>query len=211
MSPLITVATLRTNLVLDIPKDCKFIYASKMIPINVEMEDIICISKISDDNNYIYIESEQKKEIEYKNRPIEISKKVRKEGILDIYLFPSCKFIIGNQNNSEKDKEKTRCLGVTEEIGRKIILFIGEIGSGKTTLINGFLNTLCGIQFEDDFRYIIDEQENYSLEEDDFPQNKRRTSYITIYNIDSINNNPPMTFIDTPGFDNNQKSKFNAR
>lgn len=60
-SPMINVATLRTYLTIEIPKECSFLQASKQTPIPVEMEENINISKICDKNNNIYIESEQKK------------------------------------------------------------------------------------------------------------------------------------------------------
>lgn len=208
-SPLITIATLRTYLTLDIPKECNFLNASKMTPIPVEMEDNIYISKICDENNNIYIESEQKKNIS-NNKPKENAKKLRKEGNLDIYLYPSHKFIIGNPNSSEQDKK--HCLNITQEAGRKIIMVIGQTGSGKTTLLNSLINALCGIQLQDDFRYIIiDELAKDSGVEDPNNQSKSRTSYVTAYNIDSINDNPPITIIDTPGFGDSRGIKFDEK
>ena len=43
----------------------------------------------------------------------------------------------------------------------KNILMIGATGSGKSTLIDGFINYILGVNFEDDFRFtIIDLKEN---------------------------------------------------
>ena len=84
-----------------IPKDCSFIYANKQTPIPLESEDTIIISKIYDEKNNIFIESEEKKNIS-KNKPLDEAKYLRKEGDLEIYLFPSRKYIIGKQNISQK-------------------------------------------------------------------------------------------------------------
>jgi len=75
---MISVATLRTYLTLDIPKECNFLHASKQTPIPVEMEENINISKICDEKNNIYIESEIKKGTS-DNKPIEKAKLLRKE------------------------------------------------------------------------------------------------------------------------------------
>ena len=126
------------------------------------------------------------------NEPLRGSQFLRKEGELDIYLYPSTKFIINSSNNSENDK--IRCLNMSKENNRKIILVLGQMHSGKTTLLNSFVNALCDIQFHDNFRYvIIDESLN--------KPNESKTSNITVYHLDSINcNNQSYTLIDTPGF-----------
>ena len=202
--PTITIATLRTYLILDIPKECNFLNASKQTPILIEMEENICISKICDQNNNIFIESEIK-EPKSKNKPINKAERLRTEGNLDIYLFPSTKFIIGKPNSSENEKKK--CLNITKETGRKILMVIGQTGSGKTTLLNSLINALCGIQLQDDFRYIIIDE----LAEDPKNQYKIRTSFVTAYNIDSINDNPPITIIDTPGFDDSRGLDYDEK
>jgi len=126
------------------------------------------------------------------NEPIRDSQFLRKDGELDIYLYPSSKFITNNSNNSENDI--IRCLNMSKENNRKIILVLGQIGSGKTTLLNSFINYLCEIQFHDNFRYVITDESSNS-------PNESKTSNITIYHLDSINNNYlSYTLIDTPGF-----------
>ena len=208
-SPIITIATLRTYLTLDIPKECSFLHASKQTPIPLDMEENIHISKICDENNNIYIESEQKKAKSH-NKPIDNAKKLRKEGNLDIYLYPARKFVIGRSDSSSQ--EKKQCLSITQEAGRKILMVIGQTGSGKTTLLNSLINALCDIQLQDDFRYIIiDELANDSGVEDPNNQSKSRTSYVTAYNIDSINDNPPITIIDTPGFGDSRGLKYDEK
>ena len=207
--PSITVATLRTYLLMHIPKDCSFIHAIKQTPIPQEIEDTILINKICDDNNSIFIESEQKKVISL-NKPLEKATFLRKEGELDIYLFPSRKFIIGNPNSSHK--EKTECMKISKEINRKILMVVGQTGSGKTTLLNSLINALCCIQLQDNFRYIIiDEFAKDSGVNDPKTQAKSRTSYVTAYNIDSFNDNPPITIIDTPGFGDSRGMKFDEK
>ena len=126
------------------------------------------------------------------NEPVRNSQFLRKEGELDIYLYPSTKFTINSSNNSENDR--ISCLNKSKENNRKIILVLGQIGSGKTTLLNSFINALCNIQFHDNFRYVI-------ADEPLSKPNESKTSNITVYHLDSINgNNQSYTLIDTPGF-----------
>jgi len=194
----ITIATLRRYLTKDIPKECNFLHATKQTPIPVEMEDNKIISTICDEKNCIYIESEQKKVVS-SNKPLDNAKKLRKEGNLDIYLFPSRKFNIrpdSLENGKNSEREKKECLDITKETGRKIIMVVGQTGSGKTTLLNSLINALSGIQLQDDFRYIIiDEFAADSGIEDPNNQSRSRTSFVTAYNIDAINDQPPITIL----------------
>ena len=208
-SPVITVADLRTYLLMHIPKECSFINAIKQTPIPQELEDTIQINKISDNNNNIFIESEEKK-VTSKNKPLENAVFLRKEGELDIYQFPSRKFVIGSSNSSKDDRNE--CMKISKQINRKILMVVGQTGSGKTTLLNSLINALCGIQLQDDFRYIIiDEFAKDSGVQDQNSQSKSRTSYVTAYNLEAFNDNPPITIIDTPGFGDNRGMKFDEK
>lgn len=91
-------------------------------------------------------------------------------------------------------------------------MVIGQTGSGKTTLLNSLIYALCGIQLQDDFRYIIiDELAKDSGIEDPNNQSKSRTSFVIAYNIDSINDNPPITIIDTPGLGDRRGLNFDEK
>lgn len=67
-------------------------------------------------------------------QPIEGSILLEKIGDLSIYLYPSAKFT---------DYETS--IAIT-------LMVVGETGSGKTTLINAFINSLLGIKYEDKLR-----------------------------------------------------------
>ncbi|XDV26140.1 hypothetical protein PO909_029918 [Leuciscus waleckii] len=79
----------------------------------------------------------------------------------------------------------------------KTIMMIGATGAGKTTLINSMINYILGVQWDDDFRFVlIDEGKQKS-------QAESQTSEITAYQINHMDGYRvpySLTIVDTPGF-----------
>nr|XP_053648736.1 LOW QUALITY PROTEIN: uncharacterized protein LOC128699919 [Cherax quadricarinatus] len=82
-------------------------------------------------------------------------------------------------------------------VQEKVILIVGATGSGKTTLINGLINYIIGVNWRDDFRFKL------ISEDTDGNQAKSQTKHITSYTIhhqEGFNFPHTLTIVDTPGF-----------
>ena len=125
------------------------------------------------DNNKIILKKTNKKKI---NIPIEGSKKVGNKNNLDLYLYP----VIKELTKEEEEKAIT-------------LIFMAELGSGKTTLLNSYINYIMGINYEDDFRYILINDQFNKFDSLSY------TSDVNIYNI-KIPDGKIFQIVDTPGF-----------
>lgn len=173
----------------------------KEVNCSLDFNDVNVNEKINVKENGNVNDNVDKKQI------LQGAKYLRKENNLELYLYSSKKIKIEQTNKNENDKKYL--LDISKKINHKTILVVGETGSGKTTMINILINFLCDIDLKDDHRYIlIDELANDSGVEDYNDQSKSKTSFITIYNIDSIGDYPSITIIDTPGFGDTRGKEF---
>ena len=117
-------------------------------------------------------------------------------------------FYVANQQCTFKDeknflrKVKIGQENATRNQQQKVIMLLGETGSGKSTLINVMFNYIMGVEFQDNFRLNLIGQEK--TEHGDYVnQAKSQTKWITSYTIhhrDGFTIPFKLTIIDTPGF-----------
>ena len=58
------------------------------------------------------------------------------------------------------DEYNGEIFDMNDEAESKTIIVLGQTGSGKTTLLNSLVNFILGVEFEDDFRYVIIDEKN---------------------------------------------------
>ncbi|KAM6920514.1 uncharacterized protein PEZ65_012461 [Lycodopsis pacificus] len=79
----------------------------------------------------------------------------------------------------------------------RTIMVLGATGAGKSTLINGMINYILGVKWEDSFRFkLVDEGQSRS-------QAESQTSEVTVYKINHQKDfaiDCSLTIVDTPGF-----------
>ncbi|XP_028329588.1 uncharacterized protein LOC114479870 [Gouania willdenowi] len=79
----------------------------------------------------------------------------------------------------------------------RTIMVLGATGAGKSTLINGMINYILGVEWDDSFRFkLVDEDQSKS-------QAHSQTSEVTVYKInhqDGFTVPFSLTIVDTPGF-----------
>ena len=79
----------------------------------------------------------------------------------------------------------------------KVLMVVGATGSGKTTLINGMINYIFGVQFNDPFRFKLIVEYNQTSQA--HSQTQTIIAY-TIYRMEGSPLNHTITIVDTPGF-----------
>lgn len=83
----------------------------------------------------------------------------------------------------------------------KVVMMVGATGSGKTTLINGLVNYVFGVEWNDSFRFKM------IVEDSAANQAESQTKDITCYTLhyqDGFQIPYSLTIIDTPGFGDTQ-------
>ncbi|XP_071347812.1 uncharacterized protein [Trachinotus anak] len=79
----------------------------------------------------------------------------------------------------------------------RTIILLGATGSGKTTLINGMINYIVGVEWKDNDRFTLTDESQFRS------QAESQTSEVTVYKInhqEGFKINYSLTIVDTPGF-----------
>lgn len=116
-----------------------------------------------------------------------------KDGNIKVYQ-PNLKLVVSHE---EYKLQKYEFGNGKDAMPEKVIMLVGSTGSGKTTLINGMINYIFAVDWDDNFRFkLITEPESHN-------QAKSQTSKISSYTIhhqEGFRIPYSITIIDTPGF-----------
>ncbi|XP_036419564.1 uncharacterized protein LOC118803152 isoform X2 [Colossoma macropomum] len=95
----------------------------------------------------------------------------------------------------------------------KIILVVGETGTGKTTLINAIVNYTLGVKIDDDVWFGITEEGgvNQTEEPETADQTESQTTEVTVYEVFVQENQISVTIIDTPGYGDTRGAEYDEQ
>ncbi|XP_053350136.1 uncharacterized protein LOC128520112 [Clarias gariepinus] len=114
--------------------------------------------------------------------------------------------LVTNRKNLERDGSVRKWTFGQRDRQTKIIMMVGETGTGKTTLINAMVNYMLGVKFTDEVWFEITEEEEDNPISD---QSKSKTTNITVYEVHE--NQFSLTIIDTPGYGDTRGREYDRQ
>ena len=138
-------------------------------------------------------------DVRFAERIVKSCKSIGKQNGIDLFAVPLIKSKESSTFAQRFSFGETDC---KEQMQHKTILIVGEIGSGKTTLIDCMINYIFDVQREDKFRFQLSQQQL-----DEWSETKNQTSCITAYDIhheEGFRIPYSLTIVDTPGYGNTE-------
>eukprot|EP00913_Durusdinium_trenchii_P010198 g9560.t1 len=105
---------------------------------------------------------------------------------------------------------------VEEDIAKEmVVLVVGQTGAGKSTQIDGMLNFVLGIKWEEGIRFkVVDELQTVTQQSLQTGGAASQTDAITAYKIPAVKGSPvqsKVTIVDTPGFGDTRGLHFDHK
>jgi hypothetical protein len=182
------------KLKLDLKNDVKFMNILHQCRTSIEVREKLTYTDYLLAAWFTLINEEKEK----MNRLVETMKKnadIISEGFPNIYQLKLKTDKIDNQKKLAKCHiGKPNLVNPAKE---KVLMVVGATGAGKTTLINGMVNYIAGVKWEDNFRFQL------IADEGGQSQTQSQTKFITAYTLHQTEGSPlpyTLTIIDTPGF-----------
>ena len=138
---------------------------------------------------------EQSKMISLPAKAMKDKSKLIEKGTPDVYQLPmTC--ILDDKKNGVAKYIIGKSPAAYSRPHEYVVMLVGETGAGKTTLINGMVNYILGVEWKDTFRFQL-------INEGVVSQSHSKTEVITVYTVYRQDGSPfhhTLTIIDTPGF-----------
>ena len=151
----------------------------------------------SEPSEIINLTTPANQQVRFAEMIVKQCRKINNRNGMDMYSVPLVK---SSQSGSKVERF---AFGKSKKVGagrmqNRTILMMGATGSGKTTLINAMINYIFNVEWEDDFRFqLIDEQFA------DKSKVESQTSCIMVYDIhhsEGFRIPYSVTIVDTPGY-----------
>ncbi|XP_016374383.1 uncharacterized protein LOC107713403 [Sinocyclocheilus rhinocerous] len=104
---------------------------------------------------------------------------------------PTTRFILNTMVVADTELIRKEIIGEKNDKHSKVVLMVGETGSGKTSLINAMINYILGIRWE--HKIWLEAAEAYEN------QTESQTTAVTVYEVYAKGSPFSLTVIDTPG------------
>ena len=124
------------------------------------------------------------KEVRFAQILKKLCQKIEMQNGIEVHYLPLAKSV----SSSPVQRHVFGRPGNKEAAGHKTILLLGASGSGKTSLINGIVNYIFGVHWQDPFRFRLDQTDT------------GRFNVYDIHHYEGFNVGCSLTIIDTPGY-----------
>lgn len=149
------------------------------------------ISGRSKDSDTVYVNTTRREFERLAQYFKHISKELKSDSLPPLYKLPL------KEEDLDIDGSRMYNLGRESTRQNRTIMVLGATGSGKSTLVNGIINYIAGVEWKDSFRFKLVHEDPAKS------QAESQTSEVNVYNINHQEGFKipfSLTIVDTPGF-----------
>uniref|UniRef100_A0A0P5JII0 Uncharacterized protein n=1 Tax=Daphnia magna TaxID=35525 RepID=A0A0P5JII0_9CRUS len=165
----------------------------KLEPETTYLVNVVAVSNDGQSEPSVTVEvNTQIQEVRFAETIVKRCKKIGSRNGMDLFGVPLVK------SSGAKTSERFVFGRPDGKLQHRTILVMGATGSGKTTLINGMINYVFNVQWEDTFRFQLIQEQMAGRSQVD-SQTSRITAY-DIHHTEGFRVPYSLTIVDTPGY-----------